>query len=100
MRMLMRRTVGWIVVSLLLAVLLSGCTLSGAGPAPLTPVALPATEEPSPTALLPATPTRAPQMDIFGTQTAIAMTPIAPLGTPGTPGTPGFETPGTTEPRS
>jgi peptidoglycan-N-acetylglucosamine deacetylase len=58
----------------LVAALISGCTLTGAAPAPLTPVGdnagLP-TGEPT-TETLPPTPTKAPTSDVFGTMTAQA----------------------------
>src|SRR5687767_8903598 len=60
----------------LLAAFLSGCTLTGADPAPLTPVggndtgSFPATEEA--TQQLPPTPTVMGPIDVFATQTAQA----------------------------
>jgi len=80
----------------LAAALISGCTLTGAAPAPLTPVGenagLP-TGEPT-TETLPPTPTKAATIDVFGTQTAQALTQGPTTPTPTTePGGPILLTP-------
>lgn len=68
---------------LLLAVILSGCTLSGAAPVPVTPVgdtgSVPTQEATQES--LPATPTEAGPIDVFGTQTAQAPSPLPPVPT-------------------
>lgn len=76
MRMLFARAT-WIVVGLLIMALVTGCTLSGAEEPPLvTPVGdtgLPTQPPATPTTeSLPATPTTAGPIDVFGTQTAQA----------------------------
>jgi LysM repeat protein len=83
----------WIVVGLLVMALVTGCTLSGAEEPPLTPVGdtgLPTNPPATPTVeTLPATPTTAGPIDVFGTQTAQAVF--------GTPGEVGGQTPVGTE---
>lgn len=68
------------VTGVLLAILVTGCTLTGAEPAPLTPVGdttggLP-TQQPT-QEQLPPTPTETGPIDVFGTQTAQAPIPTA-----------------------
>src|SRR5262245_47150842 len=89
-----------------LAIVISGCTLTGAeAPPPATPITTQPTLPPTvtPVPAIPS-PTPGPTIDVFGTATAAAvggqgLTPGAPGGTPGTPGaptTPGIGvTPGT-----
>jgi LysM repeat protein len=96
MRNFLGRTVLVAVSGTLLAALLTGCTLSGADPAPAvsTPVdgsttgALPLTQEA--TQQLPPTPTPIGPIDVFATQTAQAAVVITQEPLPGT-GEPGGE---------
>ncbi|MBN1121613.1 MAG: LysM peptidoglycan-binding domain-containing protein [Anaerolineae bacterium] len=78
MTILVRRMALYITGVLVVAILLSGCTLAGANEAPLlTPVGPTATPNlggGQETTALPE-PTEMPQTDVFGTQTAMAPTP-------------------------
>jgi LysM repeat protein len=72
MRRYTLRPVAPLLGSLLIVALVSGCTLAGSGPAPLTPVGDTGvvTEEPTEETL--PTPTQTGPIDVFGTQTAQA----------------------------
>ncbi len=90
MRTLTHRTAALLTGSLALAALISGCTLTGAGPAPLTPVGDAGLPTQEPTQELLPSPTDTGPIDVFGTQTAQAPTPTEPGGeiTPPVIGTP------------
>ncbi len=93
-----------VVIGLLLIVLATGCTLAGADAAPLTPVGGTGASQPTATPtveILPTqtletlpVPTDSGPIDVFGTQTAVALTPGGDTTTePGGAVTPPGETP-------